>query len=535
MKIQELAIIFIIIILPISIILSAYTQFQIQTLNMQSIYDAKLTSATYDAIKAFQLNTENSTMSNLANSKIRDLEASISTFKSSIASAFGLSGISEKEMNEYIPALVYTMYDGFYVYSPYTNKNDLGINNDGETIYGLQPYITYSCQYKYTDSEGYENDIIVTYSLDNYISIKGIIKGEYVNDQGYLIDGIKENPDNGIITYNGVEVKVEKNLKEYVEGKEYSYRKINGTKYYYDEGGPGTGDDVIFYLSNGKKVIQGDLKGETAIQYYHTVIEKNTSAIQYYKSAMKFTERAKEYGLSEITYGMAYDENNTKIWENDSRKDLKVFDFNEEIGIPDKNIECELSNFTQHKIAVIRHIIENNLSAMIANYNNYSGATGIDFQMPKLTDEEWDSVIKNISLISFVQGVPIGGKIYNGYTIVNNTDNKEVVKEEDIYVIGQDNYYHKIGDQYINNRYNIVSSIPAGRLKLDFKRTSLLDANNESRYYYPRKEYAAYNSVVMQNSDTMNTYDDIYAYIAENNEAELGDALQKVFYSALGR
>ena len=66
MKIQNLAIIFLIIIIPISIVLSAYTQFQISTLNLQTLYDTKLTSATYDAIKAFQLNTANSTMSDLS-------------------------------------------------------------------------------------------------------------------------------------------------------------------------------------------------------------------------------------------------------------------------------------------------------------------------------------------------------------------------------------------------------------------------------------------------------------------------------------
>ena len=65
MKIQELAIIFIIIIVPISIVLSAYTQFQIQTLNTQALYDTQLTTATFDAIKAFQINTANSTMAEL--------------------------------------------------------------------------------------------------------------------------------------------------------------------------------------------------------------------------------------------------------------------------------------------------------------------------------------------------------------------------------------------------------------------------------------------------------------------------------------
>ena len=82
MKIQELAIVFVIIILPISLLLSEYTQFQINTLNTQTLYDARLTSATYDAIKAFQLNTTNSTTSDIANSKLRDLSASVKILRS---------------------------------------------------------------------------------------------------------------------------------------------------------------------------------------------------------------------------------------------------------------------------------------------------------------------------------------------------------------------------------------------------------------------------------------------------------------------
>ena len=69
MKIQDLAIIFLIIILPISLVISAYTQYQIKTVSTQILYDSKLTSATYDAIKAYQLNARNSSTSDQANSK----------------------------------------------------------------------------------------------------------------------------------------------------------------------------------------------------------------------------------------------------------------------------------------------------------------------------------------------------------------------------------------------------------------------------------------------------------------------------------
>ena len=46
MKIQSLAIMFIIIVLPISIVMQTYIQNRVETLSVQSQYDSKLTGAT---------------------------------------------------------------------------------------------------------------------------------------------------------------------------------------------------------------------------------------------------------------------------------------------------------------------------------------------------------------------------------------------------------------------------------------------------------------------------------------------------------
>ena len=67
MKIQYLAVVFVIIMLPISLIFSAYTGAQVDTLKLQISYDITVDNATYDAIKAFQLNTINSSTSDLKN------------------------------------------------------------------------------------------------------------------------------------------------------------------------------------------------------------------------------------------------------------------------------------------------------------------------------------------------------------------------------------------------------------------------------------------------------------------------------------
>lgn len=569
MRIQDLAIVFLIIILPISIILAAYTQYQIQTINAQTLYDNKLSSATYDAIRAFQINTGENKLSDLNNSRVRDLEASVSTFRNSVMSTFALDGYSQDDLNSYIPALVYTLYDGFYIYSPYKNmnyryetqKNPNGTDKtdskenvlydkekpkdgNGDNIYGLKPYISYSCRYR----KGDNIDVIITYALDNHITVQGMIGNEYVNRDGYLIDNI-DISDTGEVTYNGVEIKTEQ-LKEHIplydNSTTYSYIKLQGMKFYLDKKQQGK-EKVIARLNENTLTVQCEnaKDSDTYEKYREFIEEKNTLAKDYYKDAYNFTEWFKnESGLVNLTYDNAYDtvvdEDGTvnsgkKVWEGNT---TPIFQFSDSTG---PNIENELSSFNQHRLAVIRHKIEVNLAIAIANYNKYSGANNV-FQMPDLKENEWDYIIHNISLISFLQGLPIGGKLYNGYSIVTNSESEEVVLEQNIYILCEDENHKKeycrIGDRNISNNGTLTIAVgnyaqdvgSAGRLNLDFRRDVI--TNNDSGrtfYYYPIQDYnPSYNSIVMQNN--VNTYDDIYAYVKSQT-----DELKRAFYTALGR
>lgn len=574
MKIQELAIIFIIIILPISLVLSVYTQNQVQTINTQTLYDNRLTSATYDAMRAYQLNAANSTTSDMSNSKTRDIEASVSAFRNSIMTAFELNGFTANELNSYIPALVYTMYDGLYIYSPYSNiaevntdanaDEEVKIKTEGQKEYGLKPYISYSCRYKTTNI-----DVVITYSLDNHIAVKGMIGRKYVNKEGYLIDGIEcsINPDEEIkindeiekakITYNGIEIGTE-SLKEYLplsidkndENAAYPYAKINGTKYYliHDDK---EGCDQIVYVSNGffRTQCKSTDSDKTAFNAYKNIIENNYMAKEYYYEAYKFTHWFKESGLSALTYGDAWDEVLVKnsdgsgteqeyreIWPENS---TPIFQFNSSSDIKN-NIENETSTFNQHRLAVIRYKIENNLAIAISNYNKYSGVKNV-FQMPELKEDEWDQIIHNISLISFLQGLPIGEKTYNGYTLVTNSESEEVVLEGNIFMLGEsangEKVYYRIGDVELEdggtatlNAGNYGDKVSAGRLNLDFKRRYVTRTDKTQTYYYyqMRNFKASYNSVVMQ--DKVTTFDDIYKYISG-----VSPDYQKAFYTALGR
>ena len=120
MKLQNLIIIFIIIIIPIVFIFSLYLNLETKTITMQTAYDEKLIEATKEAMEAFEINTVewNSEYSSLANSKRQDLTSTINVFSSSLADKMGMSGSSKENILIYVPAIVFTMYDGYYIYSP---------------------------------------------------------------------------------------------------------------------------------------------------------------------------------------------------------------------------------------------------------------------------------------------------------------------------------------------------------------------------------------------------------------------------------
>ena len=110
MKLQHIIIIFVIIVVPIALVLSMYINMQIKTINNQTKYDNILINASYDGIKAFQLNTANNMYSTISNSKIRDIEAAVNVFFNSLATNMGTSGYSQDDLKPYIPAIMVIIF-----------------------------------------------------------------------------------------------------------------------------------------------------------------------------------------------------------------------------------------------------------------------------------------------------------------------------------------------------------------------------------------------------------------------------------------
>ena len=590
MKLQSLAVIFIIIIMPITMVLSEYINNKIKTQETELLYDTRLLNCTFDAIKAYQLNTINNEFGDVTNKKIEDIQAAAKTFFNSLSSSFNYTGYNSEVMKEYVPAVVFTMYDGYYTYSPFLNvltnveKGGEGVtggyddkySNDGEKLEGLKPYVYYSCRYKIGDN----TDFTIVYTLDNYITIQGEIDGEYVYDYGYLYS---INTDNGIrksgesYIYDGVEFTKDdtEELKEYVGKDEYSYAKINGKKYYLDVNAypdrEGTveidGENVskktgIFYISSTTgernysqtKGYLGDSTEEANdknfIKYYKA-IKHNKSAYEYYKNAYEFSsavlgtakrfdkaniEHKNGYNLKELLYAAdadIYDNASSDTTSLKSWGDMKIFDDT------NKAIQNAGSNFNQHRKAVIRNVIETNLTTAIASFS--SGATNVEFIMPKISEEDWETIENDVCAISFMQGMSIGSKKYNGYSVVANTLTKEYVDENDIYILANGdngNIYCTVNDGTIGAGSTIKRkgtgtgdfTYYPGIWKINFESKQYIEGG-QNKIYVPIKDYAGSYTSIMGSYAVNPIGEDMYTYV----HAKGNNDLKTVYYKALGR
>ena len=161
---------------------------------------------------------------------------------------------------------------------------------------------------------------------------------------------------------------------------------------------------------------------------------------------------------------------NCECGYNHSNNPLKISAANDP-----ENLE---SDFCIHKRGIIKNVVESNLNQAITSYsrNNASG----EYKLPKLTETDWDQVLTNVSIITFIQNIPIGMKYYNNYAIATSTVNKEYVDPDEIYLNASDGdseYYHtpyceKLGESDLK-----------GYRSIDYVQKSYTE-NDETKYYY---------------------------------------------------
>lgn len=556
MKLQHIIIIFVIIIVPISLTLSSYINAHIKTIENQTKYNNVLINATYDGIKAFQLNTANNMYSTISNSKIRDIEASVNVFFSSLATNFGASGYSQEDLKPYVPAILFNLYDGYYIYSNYFDtkydENGDGIAEGGYR-YGLKPFIYYSCRYV----KGSNTDFVVNYTLDNTITIIGTINGKYVVKTGHLLaDENMEVIENEVLKENLIILSDTNNIQPQTENFQYLvynsqkiYRDNNDAVFFKNNDGAinkDTGEigkrryfyysseykkdyvtDVktIEYLNNHLKEIEGKicLVSDSATKYYSESLDNVTT--DFDGNPISFTSWVTKY-LGNIEQKDAVDVDGNSITDFASILDgEKIFEINN-----NNNPLKSDSTFNEHRMNVIRRSIETNLISAIATFTNHT-VIGYEFSMPTLDEDEWYKLENNVCMLTFLEGIPIGTKVYNNYCIVSNNTNQETVGNDSIYIIDSHEEYHKPGClKLIENLHNNSVTIEGAYPSSEFERKTVSitgeDSNAHSQllgtdsgkyaYYYPEAYTPCYDCIVTA-SQTYSTDNIIENNVIDNN------------------
>lgn len=539
MKLQYIAVLFVIIILPISLVMSSYIQNQIDAITLQTAYDKNLISATYDAVVAFQLNTTNNKYSSISDSKIRDIEASVNTFYNSLNTSMMEYAQAAKDLETYIPAMLFTLYDGYYIYTSYDNvyskvgegkDEEVQITLDGKNYQnGLKPYVYYSAKYKLQNG----NIIVVNYTLDNEITVYGDVGdgNGYVTKSGYLINPqyvTDIDKDSKTLKYgkgnNKITIKPEKltehlitlNDKGIATEGDYNYIFYQNKKIYQNVGD--TSEIEYFWYDNYMKTVVNDpdIKAylESTKKYSddgNTIM--STSAFDYYYEAWDFSLNWVIKYLGKITQAntVKNEDGVTEIGQNnidyvdpetgEVKKYLSEDTGNNPIFDTTKSNNDPLlsdSVFNNHRLAVIRRTIETSLNTVISNYHT---TTLYDYAMPVISDDDWYRILNNVSMVTFMQGMTIGYRYYSNYAIVTNNVNKEVVKTENVYIVVEDGNgnreYHQPGcKELLDNIQNKkIEAYPTA----SFQRQSIRVSENSEddiHFYYQTRGVEDSNGIV---------------------------------------
>ena len=519
MKLQGLSIIFGLIVIPMVLVLSYYIQLQVDTIALQSSYDTKLLNATHGAMAAFEMNTANEDLSSVADSLRTIIDASNSIFFNTLATDLRLSNASKSYIEPYVPAVLYTLYDGYYISSP-TKKPQVATTDGGQAIeidentatnytivgdtikpedYGqllykstedgmytkelskalyktenvLKSYMPYSARYIVNESDPKTKiDVTINYTLDNYLNIEGNIGEVYYTKSGYLIkEGLVEfDPTSDFSGYNENDAETE--ILALAGEREFTI-KVNG---------------IEIKSSDG---------------------EDEKKAVIYYTKAKLFSDWVYE-NLGSIRQRDIQEDMTNKIIGTSSRGTEDIiynFDGKDDVIFnKDEDPESDSSIFVNHKFNVIRNSIQYNLNLAMSTYNEGT-VKSYDFNMPIISNDEWLKIINNVSIVSFFQGIKCGLKTYNNYAIVSSTNNELTVIPDEIYYtdsekfIGFNTNPDYSGDTPVYHRIDCPRLKEEGDIKLtsfvskEVKYDSVYDKTTD-KHNYDHKSLACYTCII---------------------------------------
>ncbi len=465
--------------------------------------------------------------------------ASINVFTTGLANKLGVGGMAREYILDYIPAMVYVMYDGYYIYTPtyvpetVTNENGIqlfyykdALNNakitpnatqlvggnttagevmykpqsEGQTVNGitfttninnakktykhvLKTFVPYSSTY--TDKNG--KKYVINYTLDNYVRIIG----NNVSEEGYIMKNgeiLVVTPNSISIKYNGGDVLPEvleeniairnsENEAIQIASYKYVYNSDNEKRYY---------DDVTgkFFIVNNRyvKIYMPEVEANHQIaEYKKILITENNLATEYI--ALYQLLNINDGKLYRMDEGGNYTEYTGTLSSNiDFNKDYSAKNYYVEMYCFNNWLNNTFGSSNKSKIleGKNQYIIEdlnNNLKLSMANY---SANSSLDYKLPEITEADWEQALSNISIITFFQGAKIGLKTYNNYVVVTSNENNEFISENSLYYYDgtiQDKYYHVFG--CIDGESHVSNAY----LNIDFKPQTYTIGDNTYRYY----------------------------------------------------
>lgn len=299
MRLQGISIIFALIVLPIILVIAYYISLQIDTINLQNKYSAYLLDATYDAMSSFELNTANEDLSTVSDSLRTIIEASDNIFMNALATNLGMSNASKSHLEPYIPSILHTLYDGYYIYAPTyaptvitdsdgnaVSVGDIGVTPNGDGTYNFNEYkeiLDENGNVTNELTETQKQNSMVSYDNSNFTN-----KADYGQLLYYTIDTEKTVNADGTFSYTKCTTSVEastrlsntdnagrekaeyttKNvLKSYIP---YSARYVQTEGFTDSEGNVCTADVNVVYTLDNYVTIEGNYTYPDARKIYWT-------------------------------------------------------------------------------------------------------------------------------------------------------------------------------------------------------------------------------------------------------------------------
>jgi len=322
------------------------------------------------------------------------------------------------------------------------------------------------------------------YNLINYYGYKEDEEKANYNGSGYYIS--EKIYDNSLTEHNEPNLRIQTGDDIIEDSIEIQDLIANGTcDCTYIDGGTCTPLTVTI---NGIPITDSDAK-------------------EYYIKAYFFSEWIKrnlgDVKENTIQNNITQEElNNNGFAYNINFGESEIFNINN----TDNNPEEEDSAFSQHKRAVIKNSIQYNLNTAISTYNtNHNTKVATEYQLPVMTNDDWENILNNICMVAFMQGMPCGTTYFNSYAVVKSNNNNTAVSLENIYFttnIGDEptatgDTYHKIDCKELGkNNLEPYEADQSAEFKYDAKKlNSKIDTNERIVCFYDDSTNTYYNAI----------------------------------------